>query len=61
MVNNAQTLYLIVDAADQELVQQLMQPFAQAGSVEVSGKAADCNSLRQHRFTSSVRRSRCTV
>jgi hypothetical protein len=35
VVNNAHTLYLIVDAADQERVQQFMQPFAQAGSVEV--------------------------
>jgi hypothetical protein len=35
VVNNAHTLYLIVDAPDQQRVEQFMAPFAQAGSVEV--------------------------
>jgi hypothetical protein len=35
VVNNAHTLYLILDAPDQQRVEQFMAPFAQAGSVEV--------------------------
>jgi hypothetical protein len=35
VVNNAHTLYLIVEAPDRERVEQFMAPFAQAGSVEV--------------------------
>ena len=35
VVNNAHTLYMIVDGPDQESVNRFMQPFAQAGSVEV--------------------------
>lgn len=35
VVNGAHTMYMIVDAADEEKVNQFMGPFAQAGSVEV--------------------------
>jgi hypothetical protein len=35
VVDGAHTLYLIVDAPDQERVAQFMQPFTQAGAVEV--------------------------
>lgn len=35
VVNGAHTLYLIVDAPDRENVTRFMQPFAQAGSVEI--------------------------
>jgi len=44
VVNNAHTLYLIVDAADQESVTRFMQPFAQAGSVEVLA-ASSCEAV----------------
>jgi hypothetical protein len=35
VVNDAHTLYMIVDAPDKEQVERFMQPFTQAGSVEV--------------------------
>jgi hypothetical protein len=35
VVNNAHALYMIVDAPDPGSVQRFMQPFAQAGTVEV--------------------------
>lgn len=35
VVDGAHTLYLIVDAPDQERVSEFMGPFAQAGSVDV--------------------------
>jgi hypothetical protein len=35
VVNNAHRLVLVLDAPDEERVQQFMAPFAQAGSVEV--------------------------
>lgn len=35
VVNNAHALYMIVEAADHQSVEHFMQPFAQAGSVEV--------------------------
>jgi hypothetical protein len=35
VVNNAHTLYMIVDAPNQETVARFMQPFTQAGTVDV--------------------------
>jgi hypothetical protein len=35
VVDNAHALYMIVDAPDQQAVTRFMQPFAQAGSVEI--------------------------
>ena len=35
VVNDAHTLYMIMEAPDQERVQQFMAPFAQVGRVEV--------------------------
>jgi hypothetical protein len=35
VVNDAHALYMIVEAADRQSVERFMQPFAQAGSVEV--------------------------
>jgi hypothetical protein len=35
VINDAHTLYLIVEAPDRERVEQFMAPFAPAGSVEV--------------------------
>ena len=35
VVNGAHTLYMIVEAPEQENVSRFMQPFAQAGSVEI--------------------------
>lgn len=35
VLNNAHTLFLIVDGPDQESVNRFMQPFAQAGTVEI--------------------------
>jgi len=35
VVNGAHTLYLTVEAADEKAVRGYMQPFAQAGSVDV--------------------------
>lgn len=35
VINNAHTLYMIVEAKDRESVQRFMQPFAMAGSVEI--------------------------
>ncbi len=41
VVNDAHTLYMIVDAPDRLRVEQFLAPFAQAGSVEVLG-ASSC-------------------
>ena len=35
VVNNAHTLYMIIDGSDRENVNRFMQPFAQAGTVEI--------------------------
>jgi len=35
VVNNAHTFYMIVDGPDRESVNRFMQPFAQAGTVEI--------------------------
>jgi hypothetical protein len=35
VVNNAHTMYMILEAPDRERVEQFMAPFAQVGSVEV--------------------------
>ena len=35
VINGKHTLYLIVDAPDEEQIQKFMEPFAQAGSVEI--------------------------
>jgi hypothetical protein len=35
VVNGVHTLYMIVEAPNEETVNQFMEPFAQAGSVEV--------------------------
>lgn len=35
VVNNAHTLFMIVDGPDRESVNRFMQPFAQAGTVEI--------------------------
>ncbi len=35
VINDAHTLYMIVEAPSRERVEQFMAPFAQAGSVEV--------------------------
>jgi hypothetical protein len=35
VVNNAHTLFMIVDGPDRESVHRFMQPFAQAGTVEI--------------------------
>ncbi len=35
VVNNAHTLFMIVDGPDRERVNHFMQPFAQAGTVEI--------------------------
>ncbi len=35
VINNAHTLYMIVDGRDRDSVQRFMQPFAQAGTVEI--------------------------
>jgi hypothetical protein len=35
VINDAHTLYMIVEAPDRERVEQFMAPFAQVGSVEV--------------------------
>lgn len=44
VINGAHTLYLIVEAPDQESVNRFMQPFAQAGSVEVLA-ASPCETV----------------
>ena len=41
VVNNAHTLYMIVDAPDRTVMERFMQPFAQAGTVEILG-ASPC-------------------
>jgi len=35
VINNAHTLYMIVDGPDRESVNRFMQPFGQAGTVEI--------------------------
>jgi hypothetical protein len=44
VVDDAHTLYLIVDAPDRARVEQYLAPFAQAGSVEVLG-ASSCEAV----------------
>jgi hypothetical protein len=44
VANSAHTLYLIVDAPDQERVEKFMTPFAQAGSVDVF-PASSCEAV----------------
>jgi hypothetical protein len=44
VIDDAHTLYLIVDAPDRERVATFLAPFAQAGSVEVLG-ASSCEAV----------------
>jgi hypothetical protein len=44
VVNNAHTLYLIVDAPDRESIGRFMQPFAQVGTVEIL-PASSCEAV----------------
>jgi hypothetical protein len=44
VIDDAHTLYLIVDAPDRERVEAYLAPFAQAGSVEVLG-ASSCEAV----------------
>jgi len=44
VVNDAHTLYLIVDGPNQESVNRFMQPFAQAGTVEIF-RASSCEAV----------------
>jgi hypothetical protein len=44
VVNNAHRLFMIVDAPDPEAVNRFMQPFAQAGTVEVLA-ASSCETV----------------
>lgn len=44
VVNNAHALYMIVEAPDRESVSRFMQPFAQAGTVEIL-PAAPCEAV----------------
>jgi hypothetical protein len=44
VINDAHTLYLIVDAPDRQRVEEYLAPFAQAGSVEVLG-ASSCEAV----------------
>jgi hypothetical protein len=46
VVNNAHTLYMIVEGPDGTQVEQFMAPFAQAGSVEVMA-ASSCAAVVQ--------------
>jgi hypothetical protein len=46
VVNGAHTLYLIVDGPDRERVSRFMQPFAQAGTVEIL-PASPCETVVQ--------------
>jgi len=53
VVNDAHTLYMIVDAPDRERVTQFMTPFAQAGSVEVLA-ASTCEAVVGRRGCAAV-------
>ena len=44
VIDDAHTLYLIVDAPDRGRVETFLAPFAQAGSVEVLG-ASSCEAV----------------
>ena len=44
VIDDAHTLYLILDAPDEQRVEQVMAPFAQAGSVEVL-PASSCEAV----------------
>jgi hypothetical protein len=44
VVNGAHTLYMIVNAPEQDNVSRFMQPFAQAGTVEIF-PASPCESV----------------
>jgi hypothetical protein len=44
VIDNAHTLYIILEAPDRERVMQFMAPFAQAGTVEVHG-ASPCEAV----------------
>lgn len=44
VVDGAHTLYLIVDAANREQLAQFMQPFAQAGTVDIMS-ASPCEAV----------------
>jgi hypothetical protein len=46
VVDGAHTLYLIVDAPERGAVERFMQPFAQAGSVEIL-PASPCEAVVQ--------------
>ena len=53
VINDAHTLYMIVDAPDRERVEQFMTPFAQAGSVEVLA-ASTCEAVVGRRGCAEV-------
>jgi hypothetical protein len=53
VINDAHTLYMIVDAPDRERVAQFMTPFAQAGSVEVLA-ASTCEAVVGRRGCAAV-------
>lgn len=53
VINDAHTLYLIVDAPDPERVAQFMTPFAEAGSVEVLA-ASTCEAVVGRRGCAAV-------
>lgn len=44
VIDNAHTLYIILEAPDRDQVTQFMAPFAQAGTVEVHG-ASPCEAV----------------
>jgi hypothetical protein len=44
VIDNAHRLYLILDAPDREQVERFVQPFAQAGSIEIMA-ASSCESV----------------
>jgi hypothetical protein len=44
VVNNAHTLYMIVEAPDEGRVQRFMEPFTQVGSVEIL-PASSCEAV----------------
>jgi len=44
VVNNTHTLHMIVDGPDRESVSRFMQPFAQAGAVEIL-EASTCEAV----------------
>ena len=48
VVDNAHTLYMIVDAPDRTTVERFMGPFAQAGTVEILG-ASPCEAVVDRR------------